>query len=62
MLVELDDEQLGVVAEHAEATGRTIEDCLYQAMDDWIKTVAKTISQNEKFNITAMLLPNVLVN
>jgi predicted transcriptional regulator len=61
MLVELNDVQLGCVDEYAEATGRTRTDCLEQAIDDWIRVVAKTISQDEKFNVLA-LLPLEMVN
>jgi predicted transcriptional regulator len=52
---------LGCVDEYAEATGRTRTDCLEQAIDDWIRVVAKTISQDEKFNVLA-LLPLEMVN
>lgn len=61
MQIELDNDQLGCIEEFASQTGRSIDGCVYQAIDDWIKVVAKTVSQTEKFNVVAML-PELKVN
>ena len=55
MQTEIDDTQMRCVAEYADAAGLSMDDCLYQALDDWIRSVARTVSQTEKFNVVAML-------
>ncbi len=48
---KVDKLQMECIQEYAQATGRTVKDCLGEALDDWIRTVASTISQNEKYNL-----------
>ena len=37
------------------ATGVPVQDCIDDAMDTWIRVVARTIFQSEKCNVVAML-------
>jgi hypothetical protein len=49
--MEPDQTQLACIEEYAQKTGRGAADCLFEAIDDWIKVVALTVSQPEKFNV-----------
>ena len=55
MQLEVDDTQVKCLVEYANTTGLPLGECIYQAMDDWIRTVARPVSQTEKFNVVAML-------
>ena len=51
MQIEVPDEQLGCVAEYAEITGRPVEECFTEAVDDWIRVVAATAFETERPNV-----------
>ena len=53
--MRINEKQMKCLEEYACATGRSVGDCLYQALDDWIRSVAQTVSQTEKFNVVATL-------
>ena len=61
MLIEIDEDQMGCLEEYSECEGLSIDDCVRQALDDWIRTVAQTINQDENFNVIAML-PRAMMN
>ena len=61
MPIKIDETQMKCLMEYVKFTGISQEDCIYQALNDWIRTVARTISQTEKFNVVAML-PRALMN
>jgi hypothetical protein len=54
-LVTVGDEQLACVQEYSDATGVSVQDCIDDAMDTWIRVVARTIYQPEKCNIEVLL-------
>lgn len=53
MYLQIDGDQAECIEEYSRMTGKTPGECLGEALDDWIRTVAQAaiISQNEKFNI-----------
>ncbi len=51
MRVELDEAQAGCLEEYSEITGRNFGDCLAEALDDWIRTVAVEVYHPEKSNV-----------
>ena len=54
MIVKVSDEQAGCITEYSEITGRAVDECFREAIDDWLLTVAATISQNEIMNVLAI--------
>lgn len=51
MQIEMNEEQAGCLEEYAEKTGRPTRECLFEALDDWIRTVAASVSQSQKSNV-----------
>lgn len=49
--MDIDQDQQTCLEEYSQVTGRTVSECLWEALDDWIKVVARTVSQTEKFNV-----------
>lgn len=55
MLVEINPNQAACLEEYAQETGKTPDECVEEAMDDWIRVVVRTVSQTEKFNVIALM-------
>jgi hypothetical protein len=55
MLVEISHEQAACLEEYSRETGRSFEECVEEALYDWIQVVASTIYQNEKSNVLAFI-------
>jgi len=43
----LHEMQMECVTEYAQKTGRTVEECVAEAFDDWIRNVAAITLQND---------------
>jgi hypothetical protein len=55
MLLEINPSQAACLEEYAQETGKTPDECVEEALDDWIRVIAPAIYQTEKFNVVAFL-------
>ena len=51
MHVDLDDAQAEVLEEFARGRGVSVSDCVYDAVDDWIRVGLKALVSTESMNV-----------
>jgi hypothetical protein len=63
--LRVDAHQRKCLEEYSTLTGQKVNDCLYDALDTWIRTVAATqvnpISQLEKYPVVLMPHSNLIM-